>query len=1050
MTVTPETRGALLPHVVDNLAEASSAAIFCVHPISPDISDGWQSITFKVLAQAVNNLAWWITDSIGHGKGLEVLAYIGANDVRYAIFLLACLKSGYVAFFISPRNQAGVHSSLLQSTACSKLVFSAEREREATDINTEESNMKKWEIPSLWELLHRKGGAFPFNKTFEAVKDEPAVVIHSSGSTGTPKPVYLTNGYLSVLNNITTLATPAGRTNIMPSSMEGRGPILSMSPFFHMMGLYMFTESIFHATPFVQFPDRPMTIDLFSQVVKATRPAHAMLPPSVIEELSASPEGLKSLQSFHAVIFSGAPLSSDVGNRLASTVQLCSFLGSSEAGVIPVLVPEDKKDWAYFEWNPSYGVHLLPVARNLYELILCRPGNGERDFHGIFHVLPDQYTYHTKDLFSPHPTKPNLWQFQGRLDDVIVLSNGEKFNPILMERKIESHPLVSRAIVTGQGRFQASLLVEPIWEKLGDASEDSLIDQIWPLVQEANRLAPGYGRLFRSTIGMTSKTKPFKALPKGSISRRQVVVDYAREIEEIYARPDREFVGKLPSNASPLDLYNYLPHVVSSALNIQDIPEDFDLFSRGMDSLQVLRLVKALQGVLRSHFPGSNFEAITSQHLYSIRNMDSLTKFMYSLATGNSEGVKSPVDLDQSRSKKFAASVERFTSSLPTNLSQKTDKKIRTGSTVLVTGSTGSLGTYLLSKLIDQPKVERIFCLNRAEDALSRQHQSFKDRGLVFPPSALSKVTFFQFSLGEERLGLTQSKYTTLQTSVNTIFHCAWNVNFNRSFADFEDIELRGLSQLLSLGMECEHEAHFHFLSSISVVGRWGVKNDYDTGVPETIVEDAATVPLQGYAEAKHVGERVCAAAAARYGLPITIYRVGQLGGPTTDKGMWNKQEWLPALIITSKAIGEVPQTLGQVPINWIPVDTLTQIVLEIADSRQHYQAGKTFSLFNLVNPTVVPWESLITAIQKRFSTNVVADETWLARLDSIENITDADLANKPALKILDVYRRLFAKDTYPKFSIITNKGQHASYTMRNIRPVDADWMDLWMKQWGL
>lgn len=120
----------------------------------------------------------------------------------------------------------------------------------------------------------------------------------------------------------------------MPSSVGGGDPILTMSPFYHMMGLYMFTESIFHATPFIQFPDRPMTTDLFGQVVKATRPANAMLPPSIIEELSSSEEGRKSLQHFHTVIFSGAPLSPAAGNRLASNIQTCSFFGSSEAGVI--------------------------------------------------------------------------------------------------------------------------------------------------------------------------------------------------------------------------------------------------------------------------------------------------------------------------------------------------------------------------------------------------------------------------------------------------------------------------------------------------------------------------------------------------------------------------------------------------------------------------------------------------------------------------------------------------------------------------------------------
>lgn len=96
MATTPKVGGVLLPYAVDNLAATTPAAIFCVHPNSSEISEGWQIITFKSLAIAANNLAWWIDGSIGQSKSLEAVAYIGANDIRYAIFILACLKTGHI------------------------------------------------------------------------------------------------------------------------------------------------------------------------------------------------------------------------------------------------------------------------------------------------------------------------------------------------------------------------------------------------------------------------------------------------------------------------------------------------------------------------------------------------------------------------------------------------------------------------------------------------------------------------------------------------------------------------------------------------------------------------------------------------------------------------------------------------------------------------------------------------------------------------------------------------------------------------------------------
>ncbi|GAB1198516.1 hypothetical protein APSETT444_007839 [Aspergillus pseudonomiae] len=47
------------------------------------------------LAGAVDYTAWWIEMAIGKGFDGEPLAYIGANDIRYVAFYLACMKTGY-------------------------------------------------------------------------------------------------------------------------------------------------------------------------------------------------------------------------------------------------------------------------------------------------------------------------------------------------------------------------------------------------------------------------------------------------------------------------------------------------------------------------------------------------------------------------------------------------------------------------------------------------------------------------------------------------------------------------------------------------------------------------------------------------------------------------------------------------------------------------------------------------------------------------------------------------------------------------------------------
>lgn len=56
-----------------------------------------------------------------------------------------------------------------------------------------------------------------------------------------------------------------------------------------------------------------------------------------------------------------------------------------------------------------------------------------------------------------------------------------------------------------------------------------------------------------------------------------------------------------------------------------------------------------------------------------------------------------------------------------------------------------------------------------------------------------------------------------------------------------------------------------------------------------------------GYGESKYVGELLLEAGAEKSGVPTVICRVGQLAGPVTKKGgMWNKQEWLPSVSVSS------------------------------------------------------------------------------------------------------------------------------------------------------
>lgn len=813
------------------------------------------------------------------------------------------------------------------------------------------------------------------------------------------------------------------------------------------MGYMALMESLFHSIPFVTPPDKPLSPDLIVDVIDAAKPTAAVFPPSLLEEMSHSDRALDGISRLNQVNFGGAPLSPEIGDKLCKVTTLLTVIGASEVGLIPTMQPLSAEDWGYYEWNPYFGVDMQFVGENMYELVIKRAPT--REFQGIFHTFPELQEYRTKDVFIPHPTKPNKWIYHGRIDDVIVLSNGEKFNPVTMEKIIEGHPLVSRAVITGQGRFQSALLVEPNWNEWSeDKPVSELIDAIWPVVQQANEGAPAHGRVLKSKIGVASKSKPFKTTPKGSTQRHHVYRDYAEEIEAIYRESGEEDLAsqQLPEQADLAGIKNYVQKVVSSILGRSEIGEKEDFFGAGLDSLQTVQLTRILQGAIRARYPDKNSEAITTQRIYSNPTVDQLSRFVNKVINGGE--ANGFVD-EESRAEKIESLVKKYTADIPVQqldvLNPPPDAH-----TVILTGSTGSLGSYLLNALLDDPATAKVYCLNRSADAAPRQQKSFLEKGLPWDARRAAKVEFLQASFGAEKFGLEDSKYDEMLQSVDTIIHNAWKVDFNHAVSTFEDVHIRGVRRFVDFSLQSAHHAHIHFVSSVATIGAWNPS--HGPAVPEAPVENPDVTLPQGYGESKHVSERICLAASRLAGVPTTILRVGQVGGPTLEKGVWNRQEWLPTIIATSKATGRIPTDLGSIKVDWIPVDKLATIILELIETRRGTQSATRSTAFNLVNPSTTTWASLIPAVQRYYPhVQPVSLSTWVSELEQLSatNPSEDEVAAKPALKLLDFYRGLLHTEGGLSSPIEQRQTKEGSATMRKLGPVDQPLMENWLRQWA-
>ena len=90
--------------------------------------------------------------------------------------------------------------------------------------------------------------------------------------------------------------------------------------------------------------------------------------------------------------------------------------------------------WQWFIFDSeAFGADWRKVegTEDAYRLVIVRKGKNPR-LQRIFYTFPDDDEFDTKDIFKRHPSLPNHWLYHGRSDNIIVFSNGEKLNPVVV------------------------------------------------------------------------------------------------------------------------------------------------------------------------------------------------------------------------------------------------------------------------------------------------------------------------------------------------------------------------------------------------------------------------------------------------------------------------------------------------------------------------------------------------------------------------------------------------------------------------------------------
>ena len=644
-----------------------------------------------------------------------------------------------------------------------------------------------------------------------------------------------------------------------------------------------------------------------------------MTVPLILEDICHAPDqaGIKALQPLDFVACGGGPMKNAIAEELSSKgVRLLNHCGATEIGALaPIFNPKPEYDWHYFVIRNDLNLRFedVPEKPGCVKLVGRAPGWDE-DFV-------------VQDFLEPNPKAPRTqFRFLGRADDLIVLANGEKVRTAGLEATVASDPKVTDAIAFGEGHDHLGLIVEAAPEVELDCSNteqaESFREAIWPVVEKGNKEVDSHGTIGKDMIiEASSVDRPLERTAKGSLARKEIYDSFSTKIDDVYSQTESGNIEPLPNLQDTEEIEKYLREAISNILGLtpeaSPIGIDEDIFELGMNSLQATRLYNMLTSALQKTSVEGAGSVVNKGFVYSHPTISSQSKALASLADDKDRMTNGT---GHSRTEVMKRAVEKHydaIAAMNVEVARNGSQQSRDldGKIVVVTGSTGNLGSSLVYNMAQDPQVSLIYCLNRPSNAPTDQHErqrrAFDKAGLRLPTYFWSKLKLIEAKPQQPDFGLDPEIYTQLKQA-SYIIHNAWPMDFNRACVSFE-AQFLYLDSIIQLALRSTSPTppRVLFTSSIASVAQYPLMTGQPQ-VPETPMNDPEVTAPFGYPEAKWVCEQILLQSAkahtARFE-PI-IVRVGQLTGSTVAAN-WSATEHLPSMFKSSQTLGALPDISG-------------------------------------------------------------------------------------------------------------------------------------------
>jgi thioester reductase-like protein len=706
-------------------------------------------------------------------------------------------------------------------------------------------------------------------------------------------------------------------------------------------------------------------------------------PPIILEQMIPylkEKNDFTNVRRLKIALFGGAPLKHDSGVWLKEHgLNISNLYGTTEAGACMT------SDWDRDNnhWLSVAPYHLDPLGKPYVVFEVSDEATPEVKHVYIRGDSPTMANgvanradggYDTNDLFVENSECPGYYTYVCRRDDTLIMKNGEKTNPVPMESTLRQNRMIMQAAIIGQDRQCTAALIELDTKYAMSYSPDEIISEVQAAVKEANKECPNHSKIIPQMFKILPFDKTLPSTDKGTVMRKKSETMYKDYVEKLYKNlldgsSKRDSLNANKDSSSTWTAEQIESFLIGCAADVLDLPRSSFvdrnqcLFDLGLDSLSAIQLRNCI---------AECFDDVPQNLLFQNPNILSLCE---SILGGKEKSSGEIIKKRYHEAQSFAQSYikkARFDFPMAENRYDENEDKI-----VLLTGASGSLGSFLLQDLLKDSSIKKVYCLVRGkqEQLNKRLYDAFKSRSLDESLLETDRLETLPLRLGEPFMGLAEEKYNQLKEEVTIIQHCAWLLDFNMPIDHFDKECIAPFYNLLKFAYKNVNPMHVHFISSVSASAAW------KSEIPEKPLPfDSHTCMPMGYAHSKFVVEQILNYLTTEKHFPCYIERLGQVCGDSLN-GVWNTSEQYPLMFIGGASVmHKMPDLSTQV--DWITVDYASASIVEIMLRTAYLPADKNEYIYHIVNPHTIHWTDVLQAMKDAgMNFDVVSPAEWVEEL---------------------------------------------------------------------